>query len=121
MIRFVSCIKRKPEVTQEEFRRCWDDPQFQDHINNIANALNAIRGVKYRTLHVEANVLAGQLRGTEVEPFDGTIEYWWKSAKEFQERITTPEVEHALKEMKMFQEAFVDSANCSVFFTEFDG
>jgi len=65
-------------------------------------------------------VLAGQLRETEVEPFEGTIEYWWKSAREFQERITTPKVEQALKEMMKFQEPFVDSANCSVFFTESD-
>jgi len=120
MIRFVSCIKRKQGITPEEFQRCWDAPQFQTHINNIAGVLNAIRGAKYRTLHVEANSLARQLRETDVEPFDGTIEYWWKSAQEFQDRITTPEVESALKEMKTFQESFVDSANCSVFFTEFD-
>ena len=118
MIRLISCIKRKLDVTPSEFQKYWDAPQFQDQINNMASTLNAIRGVKNRTLHVEANVLAQELRETEVEPFDGTIEYWWKSAQDFQGLLSTPEAEQALKEMKIFQEPFVDSANCSVFFTE---
>jgi len=120
MIRLVSCIKRKQGITPAEFQKYWDDPQFQALINSMASTVNAIRGVKYRTLHVEANALAQQLRETEVEPFDGTIEYWWKSAQDFQGLLATHETTQALKEMKTFQEQFVDSANCSVFFTESD-
>lgn len=120
MIRLVSCIRRKQGVSPVEFRKYWDSPQFQVCINNMANTLNAIRGVKYRTLHVEANMLAQQLRESEVEPFDGMIEYWWKSAQDFQGLLAGNEVPQALKEMKVFQEQFVDSANCSIFFTESD-
>lgn len=120
MIRLISCIRRKPEVSPEEFQRFWNDPQFQTQINNLASALNAIRGVKLRTLHVEANLLAKEIRGTEVEPFDGTIEYWWKNAGDLQAKIKSSEVAQALDLMKRYQEQFVDDANCSVFFTEAD-
>lgn len=41
MIRFINCLKAKPGMTPGDFRRWWDDPQFEALIQRVANLTGA--------------------------------------------------------------------------------
>jgi hypothetical protein len=110
-------MKRKPELTAEQFRRYWNDPQFSALIERVATLTGATRHAKNATLTVEANLLVQQTRGTR-DAYDGVLEYWWDSAAHLIERTNSPEGRALTQEMLAFQTQFVDLGASTAFFTE---
>lgn len=117
MIRFINCMKRRPELTADQFRRYWNDPQFLALIERVAALTGATRYARNATLTVEANLLVQQTRGTR-DPYDGVLEYWWDSAAHLIERANSPEGQALTQEMLAYQKQFVDLGASTAFFTE---
>ena len=117
MIRFINCIKRRDNVSVEEFRRCWRDPVFPELQKELAKALGANRYHRALTLVVEANTLFQEERGL-AEPGDGILEYWWVNARDLVNLIESPEGPAARHAMTEYQRHFVDFAATRAFFTE---
>jgi uncharacterized protein (TIGR02118 family) len=68
MIKVIALLKRKPEMTHEQFTRRWLD----EHIN-MSSKMPGLRG--YRV-----NIATPyQPEGTEEPIYDGTAELWWNS------------------------------------------
>ena len=117
MIRFLHCVKRRPELSPEEFRRRWNDPAFGDLIDQVAAATGAIRVERNLTLIIEQNVELMLERGS-AEPFDATLEVWWESGQSLNALSNSPAFEAMLDAMTEQQRQFIDFSASRRFFTE---
>jgi hypothetical protein len=117
MIRFINCVKRKPEMSTAEFRRYWDDPRFEALIRRMVELTGAARHARHATLDVAANEMVQDMRGGR-EPYDGVLEYWWESAGRLFQDLASPEGHALLLEMAGYQRQFVDFSQSTAFFTE---
>jgi hypothetical protein len=117
MIRFVSCVKRKPGMSIAEFRRYWDDPRFEALIRRMVDLTGAARFARNATLDVAANEMVMHMRGGR-EPYDGVLEYWWENAGRLLHDLASPEGHALILEMAGFQRQFVDFTQSTAFFTE---
>ncbi len=116
MIKFVYCVRRRPELTFEEFAKYW----LEKHgplVRSFAKALRAKRYVQSHTLKTELNNYAQLPRGTR-EPYDGITEVWWDSAEDLAAALQSPEGQKANLTLTEDEGRFCDLPKCSVFFTE---
>jgi hypothetical protein len=110
-------MRRRPDVTADQFRQYWNDPQFIALIERTVALTGALRYSKNATLHVQANVTVQELRGTG-DPYDGVLEYWWDNAAELIARTQSAEGRALTAEMLAYQRQFVDLTRSTAFFTE---
>jgi hypothetical protein len=120
MIRLIHCVRRRPDISIEAFRRFWNRPEFSQLLEQVVRITRASRAQKNVTLLIDLNDQLMNERGAE-EPFDGIIEVWWEQAKGFQEMLDAPETRQALEQMTDFQQQFIDFSRSYRFFTEWDG
>ena len=116
MIKFVYCVRRRPDLTAEAFRKYW----LEKHgplVKRCAEAMRASRYVQSHTLDTPLNALARQARGT-TEPYDGITELWWDKVEDLVAAWQTPEGQQANQLLTEDEARFCDLPNCSVFFTE---
>jgi uncharacterized protein (TIGR02118 family) len=117
MLKFVYCVRRRQDLSPEEFRKYW----LEKHgplVRSYAVALGAKRYVQSHTLDNPAlNQAAQQPRGTK-PPYDGLTEVWWNSPADLAQALQTPEGQRANQILAEDEARFCDLPNCSVFFTE---
>ena len=117
MLKFVYCVRRRPDVSPEAFKKYW----LENHgplVRRNAQALRAKRYVQSHTLDNPAlNQAAQQPRNTKV-PYDGITEVWWDSIEDLAVALQTPEGQKANLTLAEDEARFCDLPNCSVFFTE---
>jgi uncharacterized protein (TIGR02118 family) len=116
MIKFVYCVRRRADVTPQEFRQYW----LEKHgplVRKCAEAMRARRYVQSHTLDTPLNALARQARGTR-EPYDGLTELWWDKVDDLVAAWQTPEGQRVNQVLAEDEARFCDLPNCSVFFTE---
>lgn len=117
MIRFINCLRRRPDITSEQFRAYWNDPKFDAIIARVVEYTGASGHAKNLTLMVAANDLMRQRRAFG-EPFDAVLEYWWDDAARLHNVLNSDQCELLMQAMLEFQKQFVDLKNSSAFFTE---
>ena len=117
MVRYINCVKRRPEMSIEQFRRFWNSAEFDELINQVVAASGAKRFNKSATLVIEANIQIQQQRGSS-EPFDGVLEYWWDKAAHLSDLFAQPQTKLLLQQMMDYQKQFIDLSHSSSFFTE---
>lgn len=116
MIKFVYCVRRRPDVTPEAFKKYW----LENHgplVRSHAAALRARKYVQSHTLDTELNTYAQMPRGTK-PAYDGITELWWDQAEDLIAALGSPEGQAANKILAEDEARFCDLPNCSVFFTE---
>jgi uncharacterized protein (TIGR02118 family) len=116
MIKFVYCVRRRPEMSVEQFRKYW----LENHgplVRSYAKALRAKRYVQSHTLDSPLNLAAQQPRGTAT-PYDGITEVWWDKAEDLIAALSSPEGQKANQILSEDEGRFCDLPRCSVFFTE---
>jgi len=117
MIRFIHCIKSKPELTAAEFRDFFNRADLKKLLDQM---VLLTRSSKYKlslTLQVEANVELLQSRGG-AEPFDALIEVWWDNGRELMHLTQTEEFQGLMARVDEYQRQFVDFSRSSRFFVE---
>ena len=116
MIKFVYCVRRRPEITPAAFKKYW----LENHgplVRSHAAALRAKKYVQSHTLDTELNAYAQMPRGTK-PAYDGITEVWWDKAEDLIAALSSPEGQAANKILAEDEGRFCDLPNCSVFFTE---
>ena len=119
MIRFINCVRRREDISADDFRRYWNSPEFEQLFQRFFMIVQPQGFAKNLTLQVSANEQIRQERGSS-EPFDGTIEFWWDNAADLLEKYDAPEAQEIRKEMLGFQQQFIDIQRCHAFFTEYE-
>lgn len=116
MIKFVYCVRKRPEIPVAEFQRYWRE-KHGPLVKQYAAALRAKRYVQSHTLDTELNRYAQLPRGT-AEAYDGITEVWWESEADLLAALQSPEGQGANKILAEDEGRFVDLARSSVFFTQ---
>jgi hypothetical protein len=118
MIRFINCVRRRADISSEQFRQFWNDPKFDALIGRVVAYTGATGHVKDLTLMVEANVLMREWRGGAAPPFDGVLEYSWKNASQLHSVLNSEQCSVLMQAMLDYQKQFVDLEHSCAFFTE---
>jgi len=118
MIRFINCVRRREDISVDEFRRYWNSPEFEQLFERLFKIVQPRGFAKNLTLQVSANERIQQERGSG-EPFDGTLEFWWDNAAELLEKYDSPQAQEIRQEMLDYQKQFIDIQRCHAFFTEY--
>jgi len=118
MIRLINCLRAKPGVSPEQFKQYWDSPAFGDLIKKMTHILGATHCHKRLTLKVPHNDWIALMRGTQGDPYDATIEYWFKNQQPFDDAWGTDELMNIGRDMLAYQSQFIDQQKSVAFFTE---
>ncbi len=116
MIKFVYCVRRKPDVSPEKFRQYW----LENHgplVRKHAQTLRAKKYIQSHTLQSPLNDAARTPRGC-TQPYDGITEVWWDSEEDLIAALQTPEGQQANLTLAEDESTFVDLEKSCVFFTE---
>lgn len=117
VIRYINCFRKKPGISDDEFRRYWRDDRFNELINRIVALSDADRYAKNLALKVQATEQLIEDRGIG-EPYDGVLEYWWQDASELMAKYQSPEAMTLFREMSEYLKQFIDMSRSTAFFTE---
>jgi uncharacterized protein (TIGR02118 family) len=116
MVKLVYCIRRRADVSPEEFRRYWLD-EHGPLVRGVADVIGAVRYVQSHTVAPELNQLLADSRGS-ADPYDGVTELWWHTLAELEASMQTPESQEAQRQLLEDESTFIDFARSSVFMTE---
>jgi uncharacterized protein (TIGR02118 family) len=107
MIKLVFSLRRKPEMTREEFQAYWRD----QHAPLVARHAEALRIRRYVQTHAVSSELAAAqsaARGSEPDVYDGEAELWWDSFDDVVAAVSTPEGQQAAIELLEDERRFID-------------
>ena len=113
MIKFIQCVKRKPEVSIQDFRRSWKI--YQAKATELAKAMNVTGLTFCTTLNVEENLQVMLTRGTS-EPFDGVAEFRISNAPRTIEALSREPGKSLMEDLQKLQTEFLDMETSAFFF-----
>ncbi|MCL4808487.1 MAG: hypothetical protein KJ062_11980 [Thermoanaerobaculia bacterium] len=118
MLKWVQCIRRRPELTVVEFRRHW--LEYGEEIVALGAELGAFRVEVSAALAVDANVEWQRQRGSAA-PFDGLAEIHFSgSAPEFFSALEEPGPRERAERLLALQEEFADVPHSCFFLASQD-
>lgn len=117
MIRYINCLRKLPELSNDDFRDYWQGAEFEELIRQVAQLTSASHYESNLTLKVDMGRHLIEERGL-AEPYDGIIEYSWENARHLPAVYATEEAQALAKRMQSFQSQFIDLENSTAFFTE---
>lgn len=113
MVRFIQCVRKKPEISIQDFRRHWT--AYQAKATELAKAVNAVGLTFSTTLAVDENLQVMLVRGT-AEPYDGVVEFRIANAPRMIEMLEDEPVKAIWQKLRSMQTEFMDLENSSFFF-----
>ena len=117
MIRLMRCLRRRNDISEDEFRRYWQDEEYAELLRT---SFEAVKGSKYSTklvLKVELNKDLMDFHDTQ-EPFDAVIEIWWDDPNLFRDLINSVETEELRFRLNAYEDQFIDRSTSQFFLTE---
>ena len=116
MIKLTFCLRRRPDLSPEEFHRYWKDVHGP-LVEARAEALGIRRYQQVHTLGVDGLHQALQARnGGAPAPYDGIAEIWIDSLEDF--TAGTPEARRAAAELLEDERRFIDLPNSPMWLGE---
>ncbi len=116
MIKLVYCLKRRPDVSEDEFHRYW----LEDHgalAKKLMSPMGMKKYVQAHTLNVPLNEILQQTRELR-EGYDGVAELWWDSEDVIIDALSTPEGMEANAALMEDEAKFIDLANSCMWISE---
>ncbi|MDJ0847583.1 MAG: EthD domain-containing protein [Myxococcota bacterium] len=116
MVKLVYCIRRRPDVSPDAFRKHW----LEVHAPKVEQCAKALRARRYVQSHTLDSVLNEALRGSRGArpPYDGITEVWWDSEADLAEAMRTEEGAEAGRALLEDEQAFIHLDESSLFLTE---
>jgi uncharacterized protein (TIGR02118 family) len=107
VIKLVFSLRRRPEMTREEFQDYWRE----QHAPLVARHAEALRIRRYVQTHARSSELAAAqsaARGSEPDVYDGQAELWWDSLEDVVAAASTPAGRQAAIELLEDERRFID-------------
>jgi len=117
MIDVVLCIKRRHDVSPEEFHRYWRD----NHAKLVARhsaVIGAVSYVQYHTVETGLESIVQESRGCPADAYDGIAVVSFESLEEMAAKGAQPEALAAAEELAEDERRFIDHAASRIWFTE---
>ena len=115
MIKLVYCLRRRANLSPEEFQRYWlktHGPKVKD----AAEVLQARRYIQSHTCGSELNQAFAASRGL-APAYDGITEVWWNSLEEAKAAMATPAAVEAMAKLLEDESQFIEFSQSCVFMT----
>ncbi|MFZ0468160.1 MAG: EthD domain-containing protein [Thiogranum sp.] len=119
MIRYINCFRKLPDMSIEDFRDYWQGAEFDDLIKRMAELSGARRYNKNLTLRVSMGEHLISDRGL-AQPYDGIVEYYWDNANHLAGVYQADTAVALSRQIQRYQSQFIDLANSTAFFTEYE-
>jgi len=116
MLKLTYCIRRRDDVSPEEFHRYW----LEEHgplVARFREAMHAARYVQSHTVEPELNAALRASRGA-APAYDGITEVWWASRADFDAGLATEEGRAAGSALLEDERKFIDFGGSALFLTE---
>jgi uncharacterized protein (TIGR02118 family) len=107
MIKFVFTIRRRPDMSREEFQKYW----YEHHGALIKRHAETLRIRRYVQTHARDTNLDEALaasRGSEARYYDGVAELWWDSLEDLMAAFSTEAAQAAALELLEDERRFID-------------
>lgn len=117
MIRYINCIRKKADISAEEFREYWNSTEYRELLDKVADHYQADRYSRNLALRVEMGERLINDRGLD-EPYDGTIEFFWENANQLASLYDSDQAQALATQINKFQGEFIDLSRSTAFFTE---
>lgn len=116
MIKLTFCLRRRPDLTREEFQRYWRTTHAP-LVAERAEALGIRRYVQCHTIDADGLHRSLQQRnGGAPEPFDGVAEIWVDSLEDFV--ADRPDARTAASELLADERNFIDLPSSPMWLAE---
>ena len=116
MIKLVYVVRRRSDVSPEEFRRYW----LEEHgplVKSIAPEHGSRRYVQSHTIDTPLNDALVSIRG--MSPwYEGITEIWSDSLEAIQATLASEDGQRAFGRLGEDEAKFIDIANSTIFLTE---
>ena len=116
MIRYIHCIRKKQDISLEEFRTYWNSSEYNELLKRVIQHYQPVKHSKSLTLKVELGETLINQNDLE-EPFDATIELFWESANQLTALYEKEEAQTLARQLRNFENDFADIARSTAFFT----
>ncbi len=116
MVKLIFCLRRRPDITEEEFHRYWRE-EHGPLVSRHASALGIRRYVQLHTERGPVNAVLAASRGTP-EAFDGVAELWFDDAEALAASAGTDEGKAAVAELAGDEQRFIDHARSPLFLAD---
>lgn len=114
-VKLVYCIRRKPELSREEFQQYWKE-QHAPLVAKMAEKIGMTRYVQSHTFDTPMNAGMADPRGG-LEPYDGLMEGWWDSEEEALAAVTSEAGSSAMQQLFADEAKFIDFTQSPLFMT----
>ncbi len=113
MIKFVMCLRRRPDMTREQFQDYWKNNHGPFFMKN-SGTMRAKKYVQSLTVDTPLNEGLKNSRGMLSE-FDGIAEVWFESEEDLMEAMNSPEGQKLSTALLEDEGNFINHAQSSAF------
>jgi EthD domain len=116
MIKLVYCIRRKADISAEDFHHYW----LEEHgpkVRAVADRIGARKYVQSHTILPDVNAAFQQSRGLAAG-YDGITEVWFENEAAMAQALGTTDGVAAAKLLLEDESTFIDFATSCIFMTE---
>ena len=118
MIKLTFCLRRRPDLSLEEFYRYWKN----EHGPLVRDRAEVLGVRKYQQVHTlgepELHAALQARNGGAPPPFDGIAEVWVDDVEAFRGGTGTPEGRQAAKDLLEDEARFIDLPNSPMWLGE---
>ena len=116
MVKLVYCLRKKEEVSQEEFHRYWRE-EHGPLVTSFTKNIDAVKYVQSHTIDTPINQGLIESRGLAA-PYDGITEVWWRNEGALAAAMATDEGAAAFQALLNDESGFIDFSQSRVFITK---
>mgnify|MGYP001547825296 FL=1 len=118
MIRLIHCMKRKDDVSVEDFRKFWDSPELIALMDAMLDKVFVADIKRNLTLDIKANHVLQAERQSK-QPFDGIVEILWQSGADMAAIEQDSQFNELYARMEELQSKYIDFSESRRFITEY--
>ncbi|HEX3782080.1 MAG TPA: EthD domain-containing protein [Pseudonocardiaceae bacterium] len=117
MIKITYALRRRPELSAEEFHRYWRT-EHAALVRQHASAMGLRRYVQSHTIETPVDEPLRAARSPEPEPYDGVAELYFDSVESLVASLSSTEVQAIGAALVDDEQRFVDVARSPIWITE---
>ena len=107
MIKLVFSLRRRPDLTRDEFQAYWRD-RHAPLVSRHADVLRIRRYVQTHARTSDVGAAQSAARGSELDVYDGQAELWWDSLDDIRAAVSAPAGQQAALELLEDERRFID-------------